>query len=127
MAGSLGSLARSTGRAVIFDKSADVGPDIFATNESKGPIDSEVTGEWVIVLVLEYAESEIVDIRNVHPAIKSEETLVVDGPAGSGRIREVLGSEWIRRKGCEDISMKLFKVHGNGSTENRSDKGGCTE
>jgi len=124
---SLGSFARSTGGAVILDEGTDVRPNILTANEGKGPVDSKMTGEWMIVFELEYPESEIVNVRNVHPAIKAEETLVVDRPAGSRRSGKVPGGKWVRRKGSEDISVKLVKVHNNGGPENGSDESGGSE
>jgi hypothetical protein len=57
-----------------------------------------VTGEDVIVLVSEYAESEIIGVRDVDAIMMSEESIGVDGPVGF-RIFEMCDVKRVGRKG----------------------------
>jgi hypothetical protein len=44
-------------------------PGIFPSNELKGLVLTKVSGQDMVMLVLEHTEAEIVDVRNVNAVI----------------------------------------------------------
>ncbi|KIJ12764.1 hypothetical protein PAXINDRAFT_82279, partial [Paxillus involutus ATCC 200175] len=51
-----GSGTGSTGTDIVLYKCSESWPSIFPTDQLKGLILSEVSGQWMVVLVLKYTE-----------------------------------------------------------------------
>ena len=70
--GSLGALAGRTGLAVVADEVPNSWPGVVAANQFQRLVIAVVTREEMIVVIAEYAESEIVGIRNVDALVEEE-------------------------------------------------------
>jgi hypothetical protein len=75
-----------------------------------------VSGEYIVVLRLEYAESEIVRVGDVDPVVQSEEAFVVREPLVfeflAGGLEHGVGGESL-----QNVSSKLFGVDDEGGAE----------
>ena len=70
----LGSPAGRTRLTVVLDESPDTGPGILSSHQLEGLVETVMSGERVVVLVPEYAESEIGDVQNVNPVVEEKKT-----------------------------------------------------
>ena len=62
MSRGFGLVTIGTGLAIILDESLKSGPSIISANEFECLVLSEMSRNDVVVLVLEYPESKIIDI-----------------------------------------------------------------
>ena len=104
---------------VLLDEFAESGPGIVAMDKVDRLILSGVSGKDVVVLVAENAEPEVIRVRDIDEVIMTEEAVRSNGPTGLrfflvGNVKRVI---W---KCGQDIGVKLFLVHDDGRTENRS-------
>ena len=104
---------------VLLDEFTESGPGIVTTDEVNGLILSGVSGEDMVMLVAEDTEPEVIRVRNIDEVIMAEESVRSNGPARlrlflMGNVKRVIG------KCGQDIRVKLFLVHDDGHTENRS-------
>jgi hypothetical protein len=70
--GGLGMLAGGTGVAEFLYEGPKVGPNIFPSDYHEGFVLSGMSGEDVIMFVLEDSELEVVHIWNVNPIMMAE-------------------------------------------------------
>ena len=63
--------ASGTGLDVISNEFADLWPGVLASNEIESSILSEMSSEWVIVMIAEALKSEIVARGNVDPVVQA--------------------------------------------------------
>ena len=54
--------AGHAGRNVVLYKCTESWPSVFASDKFQGPVLSEVSGEGMIVLILEDLESEVIGV-----------------------------------------------------------------
>jgi hypothetical protein len=66
-----GSEASRIRLAEWLDKISESGPDILSAYKLDCFVLSEVSGDGVVMLVLEYMEAEVVDVRNVDSFVES--------------------------------------------------------
>ena len=64
------SAASRTRAAVVLNERAHVRPCIVASNDFDCLVFSEVTGEWVVVFVLEYSKPKVVMIWDVDSVVE---------------------------------------------------------
>src|ERR1041384_8143088 len=86
-----------------------------------------MTREEVIVLELEHAKSEIVDIGDVNLIIVTEESIFRQGPARINGVIEMLLGENIISQRTSNIVMKLFEVDHNCCADCHRGEIGSTE
>jgi hypothetical protein len=123
----LGTEAGDTGFAEGLDQGSELWPGVLASNEFKGLVLAEMSGERMIVLVLEDSESEVIGVGNVNAVIQSEETFGVGRPT---RIRggvKVFRGNRVGVKCRTDIGVELLDVHDDDSSEDGSSKTGGSE
>ena len=99
VSGCLGTLAGGTGVAEFLHEGPKVGPNVFPSDYREGFVLSGVSGEDVIMVILEDSESEVVHVRDVNPIVMTEETTIVQCPVGGSRSREVSRGKGINGKG----------------------------
>ena len=87
VSGCLGMLGGGTGVAEFLHKGPKVGPNIFLSDYCKGLVLSGMSGEDVIMVVLEDLESEVVCIGDINPIVMTEETTIIKCPVGGSRGR----------------------------------------
>ena len=114
-----GSHASGARFDVLLDEFAESGPGIVATDKIDRLILSGVSGKDVVMLVAENAEPKVIRVRDIDEVIVTEEAVRSNGPTGLrfflvGNVKRVIG------KCGQDIGVKLFLVHDDGCTENRS-------
>ena len=80
----------------------------------------------MIMLVAENAEPEVVGVGNIDEVIVTEVTIGINGPSGL-RFLEVGNVKGIIGECGQDVGAKLFLVHDDGRTENRSKEFRSTE
>ena len=90
----LGSHTSGAGLAVVLDKGTEEWPSVVVTDELKGLVLAEVSGDCVVVFVKKDAESEIIGVRDEDSVLVSEEAFGVGGPVGVGQVYEVVG-DWV--------------------------------
>ncbi|EGN98741.1 hypothetical protein SERLA73DRAFT_73345 [Serpula lacrymans var. lacrymans S7.3] len=78
----LGSGAGSAGLDVVLDKDLEPGPSIFLSDEFQGFVLTKMAGEGMIMLILEYSESEVTGIWDVEVVVLPEEAIGVSRPTG---------------------------------------------
>jgi hypothetical protein len=70
MAFRLATHTRSTGPNIVPDKSADSGPGILTPDKLECLVNSRVTCKYVIVLILQYSESEGTGVRYIDTIVE---------------------------------------------------------
>ena len=105
------SLHTSCTRLAIFlDKFAESGPGIVATDEVNGLILTGMSGEDMIMLVVEDSEPEVISVGNIDEVIMSEKTICSNRPLGL-QVLKVGNKERVGRKCGEDVGVELLLIH----------------
>jgi hypothetical protein len=76
--------ASGTRVAEVLHKGSEVGPYVISMDEVKGLVLSGMSGQDVIVVVLEDFEAEVINIRDVNPVVLTEKSAFVECPIGCG-------------------------------------------
>jgi hypothetical protein len=76
--------ASGTQVAEVFHKGLEVGPYVISTDEVKGIVLSSMSGQDVIMIVLEDFEAEVISIRDVNLVVLTEKSAFVKCPVGCG-------------------------------------------
>jgi hypothetical protein len=79
--GDLSSSTSSTRTTIVLDKGTDFRPSVVSSNELKSLVLTEVSREYVVVLAAQYAESEVINVRDINPVIQTKEARFVDRPS----------------------------------------------
>ena len=87
----------SIGTNVRLNRASKLGPNAISTDEFKHAVLYEVSKDWVIMLVLQYLESKVTNIRDIDTFVQEEETFGVYGPSLGGVIKSK-GSNGVRLK-----------------------------
>ena len=87
----------STGFNVRLNRALELGPNIISTDEFEHAVLSKVSRYRVIMLVLQYLESEVANIGDVDMFVQEEESFGVYGPS-FGEVIEMKGSNGVRSK-----------------------------
>jgi hypothetical protein len=74
--------ASGTRVAEVLHKGLEVGPYVISTDEVEGLVLSGMSGQDVIVIVLEDFEAEVISIRDVNLVVLMEESTFVEYPVG---------------------------------------------
>jgi hypothetical protein len=70
--GCLGTLTGGAGVTEPFHKGSKVGPNVFLLDYHKGFVLPGVSGKYVIMIVLEDLEVEIIDVQDVNLILMAE-------------------------------------------------------
>ena len=111
------SHAGCTGLTILFYKFTESRPSIISENETSCFVLTRMSGEYVIVLVLQNTELEIGGVGNVDTRLMTEESIGSYGPIRFG-IGEMGFVERVRRKSLQDVIVEFLLLHDNGCTEN---------
>jgi hypothetical protein len=68
----------------VLHKGSEVGPYVILMDEVKGLVLSSMSGQDVIMIVLEDFEAEVINIRDVSPVVLMEKSAFVECPVGCG-------------------------------------------
>ena len=63
------------------------------------------------MLVAEDSEAEVIEIQDIYPVVKAQESSGVLRPSRIRGVRQVTPCDRVGRKSCEDVFVKLFYVH----------------
>jgi len=72
----LDSAADCAGVAIVLYEVAHAGPGIISVDQFNGLVLAIMAHERMIVLVLEYSESEVVVVRDVKPLVEEEHAIL---------------------------------------------------
>ena len=78
------------GLAVVLDEGAEERPSIVVTDELKGLVLAEVSGDRVVMFVEKDAESEVIEVRDVDVVLVLKKSFRVSGQVRVGWICEVV-------------------------------------
>jgi hypothetical protein len=81
----------------VFHKGSEVGPYVISTDEVEGLVLSGMSGQDVIMIVLEDFEAEVINIRDVNPVVLTEKSAFVECPVGCGRSGKMCRRDGIER------------------------------
>ena len=101
---------------IFLDKFTESWPGVIATDEVNGFHLTRMSGEDVVVFVMENTEPEVVGIGNVDKVVVTEESIRSNRPTGL-RFLIVSNEKWVIRKCGEDVGIKLFLIHDDCRTE----------
>jgi hypothetical protein len=80
--------ARDARSNVVLDIIPDSDPSVFLSDECKGLVLAPVSRKVMVVFIEQNPKSEIINVRNIYPAVMIEET-VAGFPSGVRGIVEV--------------------------------------
>ena len=63
------------------------------------------------MLIAENSKVEVIDIQDIYPVVKVQESSGVLRPSWIGGVRQVTLCDGVSGKSCEDVFVKLFDVH----------------
>ena len=106
----LSSHTSCTRLAIFLDKFMESRTGIVVTDEVNGLILTRMSGEDMIMLVVEDSEPEVVSVRNINEVIMSEKTICSNGPSGL-RILKMGNIERVSRECREDVRVELLLIH----------------
>jgi len=72
----LDSAADCAGVAIVFYEVAHAGPGIVSADQLDGLVLAVMARERMIVLVLEYSESEVVVVQNLKPLVEEKHAIL---------------------------------------------------
>ena len=73
--------ASSAGFNVRLNGVSEFGPDIISSDEFQCSILSKVSGDRVVMFILQYSESEIVNVGDVDTFVEQEESVSGNSPS----------------------------------------------
>ena len=76
--------ASGTQVAEVLHKGSEVGPYVISMDEVEGLVLSGMSGQDVIMIVLEDFEAEVISIRDVNPVVLMEKSAFIECPVGCG-------------------------------------------
>ena len=106
----LSSHTSCTRFAIFLNKIAESGPGIVAPDEVGSLILTGMSGEDMVMLVVEDSEPEVVSVGDINEVIMSEKTIYSNGPLGL-RILKVGNIERVSGKCREDVGVELLLIH----------------
>ena len=106
----LSSHTSCTRLAIFLDKFIKSGPGIVMMDEVNSLILTGMSGEDMIMLVVEDSEPEVISVGNIDEVIMSEKTICSNGPSGL-RILKVGNIERVGQKCREDVRVELLLIH----------------
>ena len=68
----------------MLDEGAEVGPYIVTLNELEGFVLSIMSGQDMVMFILEDFESEVHNVQYINPIVLAEESAFIHSPVGCG-------------------------------------------